>query len=63
MQLSFITPAKAVACPRIWRDFSCEDIRHAQLTISGLGLYRADQTGKPPGGVAGQRLVQGPAGL
>ena len=41
MQLSFITPAKAVACPRIWRDFSCEDIRHAQLTISGLGLYRA----------------------
>lgn len=41
MELTFITPAKPIPCPRLWRDFSCCDIRHAKLTITGLGLYRA----------------------
>ena len=46
MQLSFITPAKAIACPRIWRVFSCGGVRRAELTITGLGLYRAFLNGK-----------------
>ena len=46
MQLSFITPAKAIACPRIWRVFSCGCVRRAELTITGLGLYRAFLNGK-----------------
>lgn len=41
MELSFITPAKPIECPRLWKDFAARPVQRAELTITGLGLYRA----------------------
>lgn len=49
MKLSFITPAKPLACPKLWKDFSAQPIQRAELTITGLGLYRAYLNGKRVG--------------
>ena len=49
MQLTFITPAKPIPCPRLRREFSCRDVRRAELTITGLGLYRAFLNGRRVG--------------
>ena len=49
MLLSFITPQKPISCPRLWKDFSAGSVRTAQLTITGLGLYRAWLNGKRVG--------------
>ena len=49
MLLTFITPSQAIPCPRMWREFTCENVRHAVLTITGLGLYRAFLNGQRVG--------------
>ena len=41
MQLPFITPAEALDCPVLRRDFPAESAKRATLEITGLGLYRA----------------------
>ena len=46
MLLQFITPGKPVSCPKLRRDFACGTIRKAELTITGLGLYRAFLNGR-----------------
>ena len=46
MPLQFITPGKPVSCPKLRRDFECGTIRKAELTITGLGLYRAFLNGQ-----------------
>ena len=49
MKLQFITPEKAIPCPKLWRDFSAAQVRAATLTITGLGLYRAYLNGQRVG--------------
>ncbi len=49
MKLQFITPEKAIPCPKLWRDFSAAQVRTATLTITGLGLYRAYLNGQRVG--------------
>ena len=46
MELKFITPEKPFSCPRLWKDFSCSTPEKAELTITGLGLYRAFLNGQ-----------------
>ena len=46
MELRFITPEKPISCPRLWKDFSCGTPEKAELTITGLGLYRAFLNGQ-----------------
>lgn len=49
MELSWITPAKPLECPKLWKEFAAQPIRKAALTITGLGLYRAYLNGKRVG--------------
>ena len=49
MELRFITPEKPISCPRLWKDFSCGNPEKAELTITGLGLYRAFLNGQRVG--------------
>ncbi len=49
MKLQFITPEKAIPCPKLWRDFPAAQVRAATLTITGLGLYRAYLNGQRVG--------------
>lgn len=49
MKLQFITPAQAIDCPKMWKDFSVDKVEKAELTITGLGLYRAWINGKRVG--------------
>ena len=44
--LRMITPAQPIPCPRLWKDFALQGARKAELTITGLGLYRAFLNGK-----------------
>ena len=37
----FITPEERIECPKLWKDFPCDRAKKAELTITGLGLYRA----------------------
>ncbi len=46
MPLQFITPGKPVSCPKLRRVFECGMVRKAELTITGLGLYRAFLNGR-----------------
>ncbi len=46
MKLSLITPSVPLNHPRLWKDFSAGEIRHASLSITGLGLYRAFVNGQ-----------------
>lgn len=41
-----ITPGKPISCPRFLKNFPCKKVRHAELRITGLGLYRAFLNGK-----------------
>lgn len=49
MNLTFITPSPAIECPKLWKDFSVNDVQKAELTITGLGLYRAFLNGQRVG--------------
>ena len=49
MNLSFITPSHPIECPRFWKDFSSGEVLKAELTITGLGLYRAFLNGQRVG--------------
>ena len=49
MKMIFITPKKAIACPRLWKDFPCNEVKKATLYITGLGLYRAYLNGQRVG--------------
>ena len=49
MKLSFITPQSPISCPRLWKEFSCASPEKAELTITGLGLYRAFLNGERVG--------------
>ncbi len=49
MQFAFITPEKPIPCPRLWVDFPCGKVQHAELVLTGLGLYRAFLNGKRVG--------------
>ena len=49
MEFRWITPAKAIENPKIWKDFTAAEIVSAKLEISGLGLYRAFLNGKRVG--------------
>ena len=44
--MQFIRPETDLACPRLWKEFSCGAATAATLTITGLGLYRAFLNGK-----------------
>ncbi len=44
--MQFIRPETDLACPRLWKVFSCGAATAATLTITGLGLYRAFLNGK-----------------
>ena len=46
MQFSFITPAKSIECPKLWKDFAAQPVQKAELTLTGLGLYRAYLNGR-----------------
>ena len=46
MNLNLITPSQAIECPRIWKEFPAGDVQKADLTITGLGLYRAHLNGQ-----------------
>ena len=50
--LRMITPIKPIPCPRLWKDFALRGARKAELTITGLGLYRAFLNGQPINNVA-----------
>ena len=39
--MNWITPENPIDCPRLWKDFLCGEASRAELTITGLGLYRA----------------------
>ena len=45
----FITPKTPLTHPKLRKDFSCGKVRKAELTITGLGLYRAFLNGKRVG--------------
>ena len=49
MQMPFITPSTALECPVLWRDFPTDNVCHATLEITGLGLYRAFLNGQRVG--------------
>ncbi len=46
MYMPFITPAEALECPMLWRDFPAASVVRATLEITGLGLYRAFLNGQ-----------------
>ena len=39
--MKFITPQTPINCPKMWKRFSAAPGEQAELTITGLGLYRA----------------------
>ena len=43
MQMPFITPSAALECPVLWRDFPTDNVHHATLEITGLGLKEAKE--------------------
>ena len=47
--MRLITPARSVASPRLWREFSAPECTQATLEITGLGLYRAFLNGERVG--------------
>ena len=49
MNLTLITPSQGIACPKLWKDFCADDVQKAELTITGLGLYRAYLNGRRVG--------------
>ena len=49
MEMSFITPDGALACPELFRSFTVKDAVLAELRITGLGLYRAELNGRRVG--------------
>ena len=49
MHMPFITPSAALECPVLWRDFPTDNVQHATLEITGLGLYRAMINGQRVG--------------
>ena len=49
MTAPFITPSTPISHPRLWKDFPCEKVRKAELTVTGLGLYRAFLNGRRVG--------------
>ena len=49
MELTFITPAEKIDCPRLFKAFPAKQARKATLTITGLGLYRAFLNGRRVG--------------
>ena len=49
MAFQFTTPATYLDHPKMWKDFSLENIVSARLEITGLGLYRAYLNGKRVG--------------
>lgn len=47
--MRMITPARPIICPKLWKDFEAKDIQKAELSITGLGLYRAYLNGRRVG--------------
>jgi len=45
----FITPASPLSHPKLWKEFPCGKAKKAELTVTGLGLYRAFLNGKRVG--------------
>ena len=44
--MNFITPRTPIDCPKLWKRFSAPSAEKAELTITGLGLYRAFLNGQ-----------------
>ena len=49
MDFIWITPGTPIDCPKLWKDFPASGVQRAELSITGLGLYRAFLNGQRVG--------------